>query len=101
MPPLAQSGDLTRDGSLRSRLLLPPQGNEHGDVPQPFVPEPVHCQLEALARKHLLVTMAAKTQKPVNKKRTSSFVFLCMLLTHISSLFQEVDCVTRHVPRVL
>ncbi len=96
---LIQPGDLTRDGCLRSWLLLPPQGNEHSDVPQPFVPEPVHCQLEALARKHLLVAMATKTQKPGSTKKQLLLLCFCARYahTHLFSLFQEVDGVARHV----
>lgn len=85
-----QSG--TCDGSFGPRLLLPPEGDEDGDVSQPFVPEPVHCQLEALTRKHLLVAMATKTQKPelTIKNKKNSF-FFCVSVhamhTHLFSLF--------------
>lgn len=77
----AQSPDRTWDEGLGSRLL-PPQWNEHGDVPQPLVPEPVHSQLDALARKHLLVAMATKTQKQRQKKKnrkTKTLPLLCCL----------------------
>lgn len=108
----ARSRDLTRDEGLGPGLLLPPQGDEHSDVPQPSVPEPVDCQLQALARKHLLVAMAVrkkaeKTETNIQKKETSSLMFPFILharrhkahTPHIP--FQEVVSFTRHVLRVV
>lgn len=96
----ALSGDLTCDGCLGLRLLLPPQWDEHSDVAQPFVPKPVYCQLKALARKHPLVAMATKkTQKPesTNMEKKNFFFWANVHIVHIhaSPFFQEVDGVAR------
>lgn len=50
----------TRDRGVGPGLLFPPGRNEHSDVLMTPIQEPVHGQLDPLARKQLLVSMATK-----------------------------------------
>lgn len=56
-------GGLTCDESIRPGLLFPPRWYEHCDVFVATFEEPVHCKLNTLARKHLLVAMAAPLKR--------------------------------------